>query len=268
MNHTAGQQRYQTLADRRSGLHHAGGDASGEVVLEERPRLPHHVPMVLPAMRLETLAAMPWFITRCWVVKASGRSTSSSTGHAEHSIAALRPDVVRRGVGDQRDHFADEDRMVTSSSATTSPIANRPANSPFAWLAKCHRTPAARRRHRLLRICVVFSDFSNRRYIGFQCGPSATPEASRAADFQGCRIARPLEPSVSWSRGRPWHGGQTPAGGSARPPPGASRSGTGNPRPRCRAAAGDRVPPRTSSRRPGCSRTWRRNARRRAFAVE
>jgi hypothetical protein len=31
------------------GLHHAVGDAAGEVVLEERPALAHHVPVALPA---------------------------------------------------------------------------------------------------------------------------------------------------------------------------------------------------------------------------
>jgi len=44
-----GQQRDQALADRRPGLHHPVGDAAGEIVLEERPALAHHVPMALPA---------------------------------------------------------------------------------------------------------------------------------------------------------------------------------------------------------------------------
>ncbi len=39
----------QRLAHRRAGLHHAVGDAAGEIVLEERPALPHHVPVRLPA---------------------------------------------------------------------------------------------------------------------------------------------------------------------------------------------------------------------------
>src|SRR2546423_706696 len=42
-------QRGQALADRRSGLHDPVGDAAGEIVLEECPALPHHVPVVLPA---------------------------------------------------------------------------------------------------------------------------------------------------------------------------------------------------------------------------
>ena len=36
-------------AHRRPGLHHAIGNAAGEIVLKERPALPHHVPMRLPA---------------------------------------------------------------------------------------------------------------------------------------------------------------------------------------------------------------------------
>ncbi len=39
----------QRRAHRRPGLHHAIGDAAGEIVLEERPALAHHVPMRLPA---------------------------------------------------------------------------------------------------------------------------------------------------------------------------------------------------------------------------
>ena len=37
------------LAQRVRGVHHPVGDAAGEVVLEERPRLPDHVPVALPA---------------------------------------------------------------------------------------------------------------------------------------------------------------------------------------------------------------------------
>ena len=44
-----GEQRDETLADRRPGLHHARGDAAREVVLEEGPRLARDVPVVLPA---------------------------------------------------------------------------------------------------------------------------------------------------------------------------------------------------------------------------
>ena len=44
-----GDGRGQRRAHRRPGLHDAVGNAAGEIVLKERPALPHHVPMRLPA---------------------------------------------------------------------------------------------------------------------------------------------------------------------------------------------------------------------------
>ncbi len=44
-----GDRRGQRRAHRRAGLHHAVGNAAGEIVLKERPALAHHVPMRLPA---------------------------------------------------------------------------------------------------------------------------------------------------------------------------------------------------------------------------
>ena len=44
-----GDGRGQRRAHRRPGLHHAVGNAAGEIVLKERPALAHHVPMRLPA---------------------------------------------------------------------------------------------------------------------------------------------------------------------------------------------------------------------------
>ena len=44
-----GDGRGQGRAHRRPGLHHPIGNAAGEIVLKERPALPHHVPVRLPA---------------------------------------------------------------------------------------------------------------------------------------------------------------------------------------------------------------------------
>ena len=44
-----GDGRGQRRAHRRAGLHDAIGNAAGEIVLKERPALPHHVPVRLPA---------------------------------------------------------------------------------------------------------------------------------------------------------------------------------------------------------------------------
>ena len=44
-----GDGRGQRRAHRRAGLHHAVGNAAGEIVLKERPALAHDVPVRLPA---------------------------------------------------------------------------------------------------------------------------------------------------------------------------------------------------------------------------
>ncbi len=88
-------------------------------------------------MRFETLAAIAWFISRCWVTMASGRA-SSSTAAMPSSIGQA---FVRTSSGSvlvtSVTTLPMNTGMVISSSATTKPMANKPMNSPFAWLAKC-----------------------------------------------------------------------------------------------------------------------------------
>ena len=134
----AGDQRDDGLADRRAGLHHAVGDAAGEIVLEERPGLAHHVPVVLPAdavrhvggdrlvgeqvlRRDRERAQRPAAPAPCRAAAASARRTASS-GFALVTSVTTRP--MKIGI-------------IVSSSATTKPATNSAANSRFACRAKC-----------------------------------------------------------------------------------------------------------------------------------
>ncbi len=100
--------RDQRLADRRSGLHHAVGDAACEIVLEERPRLAHHVPVVLPAdavrhVRRDRLVGDQILRRECQRPR-----DQQHEGHAQEVRPEFRKQLVRRARRDQGHDAAHE----------------------------------------------------------------------------------------------------------------------------------------------------------------
>ena len=88
-------------------------------------------------MRLDTFAAMAWFIRRCWLVEASGRNTSSTPAMpSSHGQAVARSSSGLLAVTSVTT-LPMKTGIITSISATAKPTANRPMNSGFAWRAKC-----------------------------------------------------------------------------------------------------------------------------------
>ena len=90
-------------------------------------------------MRLDTFAEIAWFAIRFCAVSASGRAISSTSAIARRcgqnfansssgGLAVINVTMRPMNTG-----------MVESSSATTKPAANRAANKPFAWRAKCQK---------------------------------------------------------------------------------------------------------------------------------
>ncbi len=90
-------------------------------------------------MRLDTFAEIAWFAIRFCAVSASGRAISSTSAIARRcgqnfansssgGLAVINVTMRPMNTG-----------MVESSSATTKPAANRAANTPFAWRAKCQK---------------------------------------------------------------------------------------------------------------------------------
>ena len=98
------------LADRRSGLHHAVGDAAGEVVLEERPRLAHHVPVALPAHQVADIGGDRLV---CHDVLSGDRGwprEQQHQRHAEQKRSVVGEQVLGLRAGDEGHDPADEDR--------------------------------------------------------------------------------------------------------------------------------------------------------------
>jgi hypothetical protein len=90
-------------------------------------------------MRFDTFAEIAWLAIRFCAVSASGRATSSTKAmprrcgqnRANNSSGGLAViNVMMRPMNTG---------MVESSKATTSPAANKAANRPFAWRAKCQK---------------------------------------------------------------------------------------------------------------------------------
>ena len=88
-------------------------------------------------MRFDTLAAIAWFISRCWVVMASGRASSSTAAMPASSGQDCANNSSGRECVISVTTLPMNTGMVTSSSATTKPAANKPMNKPLAWRAKC-----------------------------------------------------------------------------------------------------------------------------------
>jgi hypothetical protein len=107
---------------------HLVGDAAGEVVLEERPALPHHVPVVLPADQVAEVGGTAWLARMFCIVKgaADNSSTTAMTTRCG-SRWQISPRFARRA---RRD---DEYRDHRSSSATANPATNSATTSPLAW---------------------------------------------------------------------------------------------------------------------------------------
>ena len=110
MYQTRADARDDALAQRVAGLHHAVGDAAGEVVLEERPALPHHVPVALPAD--EARHARHHGVVAHQAVGSSASGRPMSTSSAMPSSIGSAAWNAARAVGGlhQRDELADEDR--------------------------------------------------------------------------------------------------------------------------------------------------------------
>ncbi len=105
-----GEQRNQALAQRRSRLHHAVGDAAGEVVLEKGPGLAHHVPVVLPADAVGDIGGDR--LVHHELLENVGRRPQHQqhAGHAEQHGPGPGDERRWLALGHQRYHLADEDR--------------------------------------------------------------------------------------------------------------------------------------------------------------
>ena len=146
------------------GLHHAVGDAAGEVVLEERPGLAHHVPVVLPADAVRDVGGdrlVGEQVLRC------ERGRAHDQQHAAPCRAAAASDransVSGLGRGDSVTMRPMKTGIRVSSSATTKPADEQRGEQ--------RASPGARNANRT---------------------PSARP-AARAARATLCRLQQPLE---------------------------------------------------------------------------
>lgn len=88
-------------------------------------------------MRLVTLAAIAWFITRCWVVAASGRSTTSTPAMPSSIGQAVANSSSGRELLTSTTSRPMNTGISSSSNATTKPMANSAMNRPFACRMKC-----------------------------------------------------------------------------------------------------------------------------------
>ena len=124
------------------GLHHAVGDAPGEVVLEERPALPHHVPVALPADQAGDAGHQHGVADRhvdpaAPAAASPGRTTiSASSGHfaasaAWRSVASISETSWPRNTG-----------TIVSSAATPGWRRTWPRTSPSSAARSASRTRA------------------------------------------------------------------------------------------------------------------------------
>ena len=148
--------RDQALAHSRPGLHHLVGDAAGEIVLEERPALAHHMPVVLPAdhvgdvgrdrligdevLRRDAQAdgaisstnAMPSSRCHCSAISVFGLLAVIERHHVAHED--------RDGGVEQRDDEAGDEQHARTAISPAWQNANRSAISVAggsAWVGVC-----------------------------------------------------------------------------------------------------------------------------------
>ena len=105
-----GEELHQGFADRRPGLHHPVGDAAGEIVLEEAPGLPHHVPMVLPPDAVRHVHRDRLVDHELLHDEGDGLHHQEQRQHGGEHRPAFGDELLAGRVGDQRHQFADEDR--------------------------------------------------------------------------------------------------------------------------------------------------------------
>ena len=98
------------LAERRARLHDAVGDPPREIVLEERPALPHHVPVALPADQVRETGGDRLVRDQALQQKGTRPHQQEDERHAKELRPGLRQQRARRMVRDQRHHAPDEDR--------------------------------------------------------------------------------------------------------------------------------------------------------------
>jgi hypothetical protein len=102
--------RHRALAQRVRGLHHAVGDAPGEVVLEERPALPHHVPVALPADEARRPGYQRVVPDRDVGEDGERAHEQHERHHAREQRPLLRERLLPVGRFHERDQPADEQR--------------------------------------------------------------------------------------------------------------------------------------------------------------
>ena len=95
---------------RRAGLHDAVGDASGKIVLKERPALPDDVPMILPADEIAE-ARIDCLIGQRVLESQRGRTDDQhDDGHQHQQTPRLTQRRRRITLRDKGDRLADENR--------------------------------------------------------------------------------------------------------------------------------------------------------------
>ncbi len=104
---------------------HAVGDAAGEVVLEERPGLPHHVPVVLPADAVGDVGGDRLVHQQ---MLRGGRRPAAANSSTTAMPASSGQDCATAAPGlswvTRLTTLPMNTGMVTSSSATAKPAAN------------------------------------------------------------------------------------------------------------------------------------------------
>ena len=105
-----GEQRDHALAHRRPGLHHLVGDAARKVVLEERPGLPHHVPMALPADQVADIGRDRLVGDHALRGHGERPRHQQHHRHAGEQGPIIGHQPFRPACGQQRDDAADEHR--------------------------------------------------------------------------------------------------------------------------------------------------------------
>ena len=124
---------------RRPGLHDAGRDASGEIVLKKRPALPHDMPMVLPAHEVGQ-ARHEHQVRDDQLREMRRRADRQKQRRHQHQLSAgILPDHVRRRLRDETSAtMRPIDTGISASTiATQNPVTNSAATGPGICRTKC-----------------------------------------------------------------------------------------------------------------------------------
>ena len=140
--------RDQALADRRPGLHHLVGDTAGEIVLEEGPALPHHMPVALPADQVGDIGRDALIGNDVLRGQRQRTQHDQHHRHPEQQVPGLREQGGRVARCDEGHDAADEDRNGDVEQSDDEAGHEQRGEQPFR-LARKMPVEGSQRRRRL-----------------------------------------------------------------------------------------------------------------------